>query len=32
LEHKGYIIIDDAEDELLISQQGYEWLVKQEKQ
>ena len=32
LEHKGYIIIDDAEDELLISQQGYEWLDKQEKQ
>ena len=32
LEHKGYIIIDDAEDELLISQQGYEWLGKQEKQ
>jgi len=31
LEHKGYIIIDDAEDELMISQQGYEWLDKQEK-
>ena len=32
LEHKGYIIVDDAEDELMISQQGYEWLNKQEKQ
>ena len=29
---KGYIIIDDAEDELMISDQGYQWLNKQEKQ
>jgi len=32
LEQKQYIIVDDAEDELMISQQGYEWLDKQEKQ
>ena len=32
LEQKQYIIVDDAEDELMISDRGYEWLDKQEKQ
>ena len=32
LEHKQYIIVDDEEDELMISNVGYEWLKKQEQQ
>ena len=32
LENKQYIIVDDEEDELMISNVGYKWLKKQEQQ